>query len=65
MYLIRKTVEAEGVNPIFLAPGFVAQGGKIEETTKVAGDRWHAIIGRGIYEAEDFEKAAREFTSQL
>ncbi|MDD5417002.1 MAG: orotidine 5'-phosphate decarboxylase [Candidatus Aenigmarchaeota archaeon] len=42
-------VDAEGVDPIFYAPGFVSQGGKIEDATKVAGNRWHAIVGRGIY----------------
>ena len=62
---VKETVEAEGVNPVFYAPGFVAQGGKIEDATKVAGDRWHAIVGRGIYQASDMKKAALEHTSQL
>jgi len=63
--LVKETVEAEGVNPIFYAPGFVAQGGKIEDATKVAGERWHAIVGRGIYQSADMNKAAIEHTSQL
>ncbi|MBU3896577.1 MAG: orotidine 5'-phosphate decarboxylase [Nanoarchaeota archaeon] len=46
---VKEMVEAEGVDPIFYAPGFVSQGGKIEDATKVAGNRWHAIVGRGIY----------------
>lgn len=62
---VRETVEAEGVAPIFYAPGFVAQGGKIEEATRVAGDRWHAIVGRGIYQAPDKHAAAVEHTSKL
>ena len=62
---IRKIIEDEGVEPIFYAPGFIAQGGKIEDVAKVAGDRWHAIIGRGIYQASDMKKAALEYTSQL
>lgn len=47
------------------APGFVAQKGEISETGKVAGKRWHAIVGRGIYGAPDIEAAAREMTSKL
>ncbi len=62
---IKEVVEVEGINPVFYAPGFVAQGGKIGEATKVAGDRWHAIVGRGIYRASDMEEAAIEHTSQL
>ncbi len=62
---VKEAVEAEGVIPTFYAPGFVAQGGKIEEAAKVAGDRWHAIVGRGIYQAKDMRVAAEEHTSQL
>ena len=62
---IRDVVEAEKVSPIFYAPGFIAQGGKIEEAAKVAGDRFHGIVGRGIYQAEDMHAAAVEHTSQL
>lgn len=49
----------------FYAPGFVAQGGSISEAAKAAGSRWHAIVGRGLYQAEDIRKAALEYTSQL
>lgn len=63
--LVKETVESEGVNPVFYAPGFVAQGGKIEDAANVAGDRWHAIVGRGIYQAGDMKKVALEYTSQL
>ena len=64
---VRELVEAEGVDPIFFAPGFVAQGGKIGEATAVAGAHWHAIVGRGITEApnKDYRAAALEHTSQL
>ena len=62
---IRETIENEGIIPIFYFPGFMAQSGKIEEVAKVAGDRWHAIVGRGIYEAADIKKAAEEYTSRL
>ncbi len=62
---VREIVEAEGVNPVFYAPGFIAQGGKISDAARVAGDRFHGIVGRGIYQAEDMRKAALEHTSQL
>lgn len=47
------------------APGFVAQGGKISDAGNAAGDRWHAIVGRGICAAEDIGAAAKEMVSQL
>lgn len=50
----------------FYAPGFVAQGGRISDAVKViTGYCWHAIIGRGIYEAEDIRAAALEYVSQI
>lgn len=47
------------------APGFVAQDGNISETGKVAGENWHAIVGRGIYEKQDMRSAATQLTAQL
>lgn len=62
---VKELVEAEGVSPIFYAPGFIAQGGKIEDAAKVAGDRFHGIVGRGISQAKDIHAVALEHTSQL
>jgi orotidine-5'-phosphate decarboxylase len=62
---VRELVEAEGVKPVFYAPGFIAQGGKIEEAAKYAGERFHGIVGRGITQANDMHAAAVEHTSQL
>ena len=62
---IRRNLEEMGVEPIFYAPGFVAQGGVINEGAKAAGERFHGIVGRGIYEQKDMRKAAIEHTSQL
>lgn len=62
---VKELVEAEGISPVFYAPGFIAQGGKIADAAKVAGDRFHGIVGRGIYEAKDMKSAAKEHTSQL
>lgn len=47
------------------SPGFVAQGGSIAEMDKVAGDNWHAIVGRGVYEAPDMRAAAIALTASL
>ena len=62
---VKEIVESEGISPVFYAPGFIAQGGKIEEAAKIAGDKFHGIVGRGIYKSEDMKKAALEHTSQL
>ncbi len=47
------------------SPGFITQGGKISEMAKVAGERWHAIVGRAIYGAKDIRAAAEMMTSQI
>src|SRR3989338_11250845 len=62
---IREVVEAEGATPVFYAPGFIAQGGVISEAANIAGKRFHGIVGRGIYDAQDMKTAALEHTSQL
>ncbi len=62
---IKDVVEAEGVKPIFYAPGFIAQGGSISDAAKIAGERFHGIVGRGLYAAKDIRAAAVEHTSQL
>lgn len=62
---IKEVIEAEGVSPVFYAPEFIVQGGKIEESAKVAGDKFHGIVGRGIYQSKDIHAAAVEHTSQI
>lgn len=50
------------------APGFISQGGDITETGKIAGDKWHAIVGGAIYKQEGDEKiraAAQKLTAQI
>lgn len=63
--LYKAFLEARGVNPIFYSPGLVAQGGNITESAKAAGSKWHAIVGRALYEAKDINKAAKEMVSAL
>lgn len=50
---------------VFYSPGLVAQGGEITESAKAAGNKWHAIVGRGIYGAKDMNAATKELTSKL
>jgi orotidine-5'-phosphate decarboxylase len=61
----RALLEAMGVKPVFYSPGLVAQGGSITEGAKAAGSNWHAIVGRGIYQAKNMKKAAEELVKGL
>lgn len=47
------------------APGLVAQGGTVEDLRAAAGPRWHAIVGRGIYQAADPGAAAATLAETL
>jgi orotidine-5'-phosphate decarboxylase len=49
----------------FYVPGLIVQGGAIAEVAKIAGLRWHAIVGRAIYAAQSIRQAAKEITKQL
>lgn len=62
---IRAMLEREHSHPVFYSPGFVAQCGTITDAAKAAGERYHAIVGRAIYEAEDMGAAAKELCSHL
>ncbi|OGZ56761.1 MAG: hypothetical protein A3H64_02680 [Candidatus Ryanbacteria bacterium RIFCSPLOWO2_02_FULL_45_11c] len=63
----RQHLEGMGVDTEKLqlfAPGFITQGGDISEAGKVAGERWHAIVGSAIYEKHTWE-AMHESALQL
>jgi orotidine-5'-phosphate decarboxylase len=63
---VRDVVEAEGVSPVFYGPGLgIGQGGDTKIARDAAGDRFHGIVGRGIYQAENMHAAAVEHASQL
>jgi len=62
---MKEMLEAEGIQPTFYSPGFLAQGGKISEAAKAAGQRWHAIVGTGIYASGDYMKAAEELSREI
>jgi orotidine-5'-phosphate decarboxylase len=61
----KNILEAMDIEPTFYSPGLVAQGGSITDGAKAAGHRWHAIVGRGIYQAKDMHKAAKELVKAL
>lgn len=61
----RHILEGKKIEPILYSPGLVAQGGRITDSGKEAGEKWHAIVGRAIYQASDIRKAAEEFTREL
>ncbi len=62
---IREALEEKGVKPVFHAPGFVTQGGKITDAAEAAGERWHAIVGRAVYNSDNIKKTVEELSSQL
>lgn len=61
----REFLESMNIRPIFYSPGLIAQGGSIEESAKAAGDRWHVIVGRALYDAKDIRKSAKELTKAI
>lgn len=47
---IRGLITDRGVDAVYYAPGFISQGGDISEAAKVAGPRWHAIVGTALFQ---------------
>lgn len=47
------------------SPGFVTQAGKISEYAKVAGGKWHPIVGSAIYESNNMKEASMALTKEL
>jgi orotidine-5'-phosphate decarboxylase len=62
---LKNMLSEEKVSPVFFAPGFIAQGGRLSDAAAVAGSRWHVIVGRAIYEARDIQNAVRELIINL
>lgn len=61
----RSLLLKQKIEPVFYAPGFIAQGGSITEAANVAGPHWHAIVGRAIYEAPDIRKAVESLIKHI
>ncbi len=60
----KRIIENKIKEPVFYSPGLIAQGGKISDLAKKL-DRWHAIIGRAIYEAKDMKKSAESIVREF
>jgi orotidine-5'-phosphate decarboxylase len=54
-----------GNDVTFYSPGLVTQGGSIEASGKVAGEKWHCIVGRALTKSDDIRKTIKELTSNL
>ncbi|MEM1009613.1 MAG: orotidine 5'-phosphate decarboxylase / HUMPS family protein, partial [Myxococcota bacterium] len=50
---LRGLLLAQGITPRLYMPGFVTQGGDVQEAAAVSGNFWHAIVGRALVQAED------------
>ena len=50
---------------MFYSPGLIAQGGNITKSAHAAGETWHAIVGRALYNAKDIHNAAKELVKNL
>jgi len=44
---IWKNLESRSIDPVFYAPGFISQGGKIGDMP--ISHSWHAIVGRALF----------------
>jgi orotidine-5'-phosphate decarboxylase len=65
IHKVREMLEHEGAEPTFYSPGLIKQGGDIKAAAEAAGKRWHAIVGRALYGADDMHKAAEELVRCL
>lgn len=61
----KEFLENKGISPVFYSPGLISQGGSITEGAEAAGEQWHAIIGRALYNAPDIKKKAEELVKGL
>lgn len=52
-------------SPIYYIPGLGIQGGDIRTCAKVIGGRWHAIVGRSVYGAEDIRGTLKRLMEDL
>lgn len=62
---IRTELEKKIDKPVFYSPGLLTQGGKISDASSAAGDYWHAIVGRGIYESGDIKGATTKYVDSF
>jgi len=58
-------LENKGIKPIFYSPGLITQGGDLGEGALAAGENWHAIVGRALYNSDDIKGKAEELVNAL
>ncbi len=58
-------LEARGVRPCYYSPGFLTQGGDRSALAAAPQRDWHVIVGRYIYQAGDYQKAAEQAAEAL
>ncbi|PIN84884.1 MAG: hypothetical protein COV47_05080 [Candidatus Diapherotrites archaeon CG11_big_fil_rev_8_21_14_0_20_37_9] len=63
--MYREFFESKGIEPVLYSPGLVSQGGKISDSGEAAGKKWHAIVGRAVYQAENASNAIDELGKEL
>lgn len=61
----KQFLESKGVKPVFYSPGLITQGGDLTESARAAGNSWHAIIGRALYQSENIRSKADELVSKI
>ncbi len=61
----RRFLESFGVKPTFYSPGLIAQGGSLTEGAKAAGENWHAIVGRALYNSKNINRKAKELVKAI
>ena len=61
----KQLLESLGINPVFYSPGLISQGGDITESANAAGNNWHAIVGRALYNAENITESAKRLVASL
>jgi len=65
IHKIHEMLEHVGCDPTFYSPGLIKQGGDVREVAEAAGTKWHAIVGRALYNADDMGMAAQELVTCL
>ena len=63
--LLDRQLEALGVKPCYYSPGFLTQGGDSNALAAAPHRDWHAIVGRYIHQAKDYQKAAEKAAEAL
>lgn len=51
--------------PAFFIPGLISQGGSVLDVGRVTAGRWHAIIGRAVYERADVRSAVQAIADEF